>query len=473
MHDLLDLELTCRLQVGAWSTDLGLDRSELVREQTHGLRTANIDAEYVHGAAASYVILEVHSRKFMRDRSPGVGPRPALIAAAAIIFLVVVISRLHAQADPGEVRAIWILRTTLSSQNSIETMVDAAKGAGFNALFVEVSGRADLAGTSGFNGSLSSSFDPLTEVIERAHAAGLRVHAWIDVTEISSAADLPLSRDHVVYRHPDWLMVPQALAADLVRVDLRSPEYLGRLARYQRAQSSESNGLYLSPATAGAGEYAAGVVRELVARYAVDGVHLDDARYPRADFDYSRDALAVLRRSVIETLSPPDQAKYDRQLAAEPLIYTEAFPERWRLVRAEQLTTFVARIREAIRAVRPDAIVSATVLPDPEQASAVWFQDWRGWLGRSLIDVVSPVASTADPSSFATEVASVRQITGRHPMWAGIGASRLSTTDIVASVKAARQLGAGGVILFSYDGLTGPSRGTEYLAQLGRAAFMQ
>jgi hypothetical protein len=28
------------------------------------------------------------------------------------------------------------------------------------------------------------------------------------------------------------------------------------------------------------------------------------------------------------------------------------------------------------------------------------------------------------------------------------------------------------VILYSHDSLTGPSRGTEYLAQLGRAAFM-
>ena len=409
----------------------------------------------------------------MRDRSPGIGPRPVLLAAAALIVLVVM-ARLHAQTDPDEVRAIWILRTTLSSPSSIESMVDAAKGAGFNTLFVEVPGRFDSPGAPGVSGSLASpSFDAMAEVIERAHAAGLRVHAWIDVTGISSAVELPLSRDHVVYRHPDWLMVPQVLAADLIRIDPKSPEYLGRLARYVRAQSRDLDGLYLSPVTPGAVEYTADAVRELVARYAVDGIHLDDARYPRADFDYSRDALAAFRRSIADSLSAPDQAKYDRQLAAEPLIYTEAFPERWRVFRAEQLTTLVTRIREAIRAVRPGAVVSATVLPDPDRASATSFQDWRGWLGRDLIDVIAPIASAADPAAFATEVASVRQITGKHGMWAGIGASRLSPTDIVASVRAARRLGVGGVILFSYDSLTGPSRGPEYLAQLGHAAFLQ
>jgi hypothetical protein len=47
----------------------------------------------------------------------------------------------------------------------------------------------------------------------------------------------------------------------------------------------------------------------------------------------------------------------------------------------------------------------------------------------------------------------------------------LSQGQIVENVRAARRLGAGGVILFSYDSLTGPTRGPEYLAEVGRAAF--
>ena len=406
----------------------------------------------------------------MRARSPGIGLRPALIPAAAI--LLAAISSIHAQGRPAEVRALWVLRATLSAPGSIATMVRAAKEGGFNTLLVQVATRGSSYPGATVGRAAEPSFDPIREVIDRAHEAGLRVHAWVDVTRVASAVELPLSRDHLAYRHPEWLMVPRALAEDLLKIEPKSPEFLGRLARYARTQP-DADALYLSPATPAAIEYAADAVRDLAERYGVDGVHFDDAGYPRSDFDYSRDALGAFRRSLSESLSAADQAKYDRRLAPEPLIYPEAFPDHWEAFRTNQLTGLMAKLREAVKAARPDAVVSATVQPDPKQAAASRFQDWQSWVGRDLIDVVCPVSSKADPSVFAAEIASVRQMAGGHPTWAGIGASALSETDIVASVQAARRLGAGGVILFSYDGLTGPSRGTEYLSQVGRAAFMQ
>lgn len=407
----------------------------------------------------------------MRARSPGIGLWFALSAAAAI--LLTAIPSIHAQGRPAEVRALWVLRATLSSSGSIATMVEAAKAGGFNTLLVQVATRGGpYAANAPVSRAADRSFDPIREVIDRAHDAGLRVHAWVDVTRVASAVELPLSRDHLVYRHPEWLMVPRALAEDLLRIEPKSPEFLGRLSRYARTQP-DAGALFLSPATPAAVEYAADAVRDLVARYAVDGVHFDDAGYPRTDFDYSREALGAFRRSLGESLSAADQAKYDRRLVLEPLIYPEAFPDHWQTFRTNQLTGLMAKLRDAVKAARPDAIVSATVQPDPKQAATSRFQDWQSWIGRDLVDVVCAATSTADPSAFAAEIASVRQIAGGHPTWAGIGASSLSESDIVASVQAARRLGAGGVILFSYDGLTDPSRGTEYLSQVGRAAFMQ
>ena len=58
--------------------------------------------------------------------------------------------------------------------------------------------------------------------IARAHEAGLQVHAWINVNLVASAVDLPAAREHVIYRHPEWLMVPRALADELSNVDPRS-----------------------------------------------------------------------------------------------------------------------------------------------------------------------------------------------------------------------------------------------------------
>src|SRR5687767_8787758 len=43
----------------------------------------------------------------------------------------------------GEVRALWVVRTTLSSPQGIRTMVREAAAAGFNTLMVQVRGRGD------------------------------------------------------------------------------------------------------------------------------------------------------------------------------------------------------------------------------------------------------------------------------------------------------------------------------------------
>src|SRR5204862_259751 len=128
-------------------------------------------------------------------------------------------------------------------------------------------------------------FDPLAETIAKAHARGLAVHAWINVNLVSGT-DIPAGRAHVVYRHPEWLMVPRQLSDDLAALDPGAPEYLGRLSRYARSRAGEIEGLYLSPAAPGSIEYTAGIVGDIVQRYAVDGVHFDYLRYPNDDFDY-------------------------------------------------------------------------------------------------------------------------------------------------------------------------------------------
>jgi len=283
--------------------------------------------------------------------------------------------------------------------------------------------------------------------------------------------ELPPARDHVVYRHPEWLMVPRPIAEDLLAVDPRSPEYIGRLARYVRRQPAELEGLYLSPIAAASADYTVSVVRDIVTRYAIDGVHLDYVRYPNDDFDYSRAALAAFRRSLIRELPPDAARRYDARLAAEPLQYTQAFPDAWRVFRSAQMTGLMARLRDTIRAARPSAIISAAVSPDAAEAATRRLQDWRRWLDGNLIDVICPMAYTTDASVFTSQIAAARELAGRRPIWAGIGAYHLSSDQIVENIQVARRLGAGGVILFSYDSLTSPSRGPYYLTRIARVAF--
>ena len=118
-------------------------------------------------------------------------------------------------------------------------------------------------------------------------------------------------------------------------------------------------------------------------------------------------------------------------------------------------------------------MLSAAVLPDAGDAAARHLQDWRAWASRDLVDIFCPMVYTTDHATFVSQVTAARAVAGTHPLWAGIGAYRLSSSEIVANVQAARRLGVNGTILFSYDSLTGPTRGPEYLSQVGRAAFLQ
>ena len=95
------------------------------------------------------------------------------------------------------------------------------------------------------------------------------------------------------------------------------------------------------------------------------------------------------------------------------------------------------------------------------------------WVENRWLDVVCPMVYTPDASTFATQVASVRQVAGTRPVWAGIGAYRLSAAETVDNIRTARRLGANGIVLFSYDSIVHPPSGTEYLTSVSRDAFTQ
>ena len=380
------------------------------------------------------------------------------------------------QPTAGQTRALWVTRTTLASPESIKQMVTAAEAGGFNTLLVQVRGRGDAyyAGSVEPRASeLASkpSFDPLATVIEQARASDIKVHAWVAVNLVSSSVSLPASRDHVVYRAPEWLMVPRELAAEMKKIDLRSPAYLGRLARWTRAQSTRVEGLYTSPLHPSAQDHTAAVIGDIAAKYAVDGIHLDYVRFPNDDFDYSPAAMEAFKNAILADLSDAERREAAAREALDPAAYPNLFPERWKDFRRSRLTSLVIKIRSAVKAVRPATVLSAAVVPDAQEAFDQRLQDWRGWIDHSLLDVIVPMAYTADANLFEKQMTAARAYAGSRPVWAGIGAYHLSATQTLNRIAAARKLGAAGISLFSYESLVAPPNTFDTIGEIGRAAF--
>ena len=114
-------------------------------------------------------------------------PPPCRLMAAAVA----------AGGAPREVRGLWVVRTSLTSPASVSAMVAAARHAGVNRSFVQVRGRGDAYFASRLEprpaalASQAASFDPLASVLREGHAAGLAVHAWVNVNLVADAGDPP------------------------------------------------------------------------------------------------------------------------------------------------------------------------------------------------------------------------------------------------------------------------------------------
>ena len=412
-------------------------------------------------------------------RAKGPAALPGTASAALILISLVTLTSVRAASAPsGETRALWVLRSSLTSPASIDSLVAAARTYGFNTLLVQVRGRGDAYYSSQLEPRAEdlqgqpASFDPLGHLLTAAHGAGLKVHAWVNINLVASASNLPAAPEHLVYAHPEWLMVPRALARDMATVEPASPAYLGRLARWTRSESGDIEGLYLSPLQPDAAAHLTAVVSDLAARYALDGVHLDYIRFPDERFDFSRYAVAAFRSDVAPGLPAEVRRELDAAAESDPLAYPNALPDEWSRFRRSQLSALVMRLRTAVRSRRPDAVLSAAVTPDVEDAYARRLQDWRTWLESGLIDVVCPMAYTPETSLFARQIASARGLAGTRGVWAGIGAYRLSPAQTVQRIQIARQQGADGFVLFSYDSMTGAERAQDpYLAQVSRALF--
>lgn len=387
-----------------------------------------------------------------------------------------------APPPPDEVRALWVVRTTLTSKDKIKEMVERAAANGFNTLIVQVRGRGDAYYRSQWEPRAvalkeqSSDFDPLAYTLKEAHRKKLKVHAWVNTNLLANLDELPQEPGHVYNAHPEWLAVPRPVAAELYSMSPTDARYRASIVEWSKANRAELEGVYVSPARPEVREHIYSIWMDLLARYDVDGLHFDYVRFASPDFDYSRASLERFRAWLDPHLSAAERRLLDQALKSDPLAAANAYQERFADFQREQVTTLVERIFHGVKKRRPHTVVSAAVFANDENAHARRFQDWRRWLAQGLLDVVCPMAYSTDTEVFRKqiEVARAAAAPAGKRVWAGIGAYRITAESTVEKINAARAAGADGVILFSYDSATKPgplNPEGDYLERVRRAAF--
>ena len=385
-------------------------------------------------------------------------------------------------AKPGEVRALWVVRTTLTSPEKISTMVREAKDNGFNTLIVQVRGRGDAYYRSRKEPRASElkdqpiEFDPLAVTLSEAKRRGLKVHAWVNTSLLANLDSLPTDPNHVYHKHPEWLAVPRPVAAELYQLSPRDPRYRERIVEWSKANRAELEGIYTGPANSKVRQHIYDIWMDILKNYDVDGLHFDYVRLASPDFDYSRTSLESFRKWLEPKLSGEERRQLKQVLKQNPLAAAETHSDKFSDFQREQITMLVERIYRAVKQRKPGATVSAAVFANDENAYTRRFQDWRRWLSMGILDVACPMAYSTDTAVFKKqiEIAATSAHSAGRNVWAGIGAYRIPVESTVEKINVARGLRADGIVLFSYDFTTRPgdlNPGGNYLERVRQGAF--
>ena len=362
-----------------------------------------------------------------------------------------------AAAPPAgeETRALWVVRHAISTPGRVDQVVEVASQLNINTLLVQVRGRGDAYFRSDITpraeelGAASPDFDPLERIIRRAHAQGIEVQAWINVYLVWSAGELPRSPLHVVNAHPDWISV----RADGMRLVEMLPEDF---------EDQKLEGMYLAPGNPEVKRHLREIVREIVTRYDVDGIHLDYVRYPEPSVGYDGATRTAFEQEFgIDPIQieSPDQSLLD-------VIGAEQIPDlraRWIQWKRDQITDLVRDIRRDLDLTRHNLKLTAAVIADQNAALNRHGQDWPAWLREGIVDAVMPMCYGTSTPIVQRQIAAALSIPTERHVYAGIAIYNESARDAADKVRIARKLGVDGISLFSFDALIGRA---GYMRQL-------
>ncbi len=256
--------------------------------------------------------------------------------------------------------------------------------------------------------------DQLAQCIRAARQYGLEVHPWIICWNLTGTPD----------------------------------ENMNRLRKENRLLVTEDGNTHpwLNPAHPDNAQLELAVIREIVSRYNVDGIHLDYIRYPASNV-----GLGAYSRSLFERELGRSVAQWPNDVLRKGM-YAKSFA----LWRAGIISDFVHEARKTIRDVKPSVRLSAAVYGSYPDCAESIAQDWGAWLKRRDVDFVTPMNYTANSEEFRRLVSRQNGLSGaRDRIYPGIGVtsteSQLTTDQVIEQISIVRETDCPGFVLFDLD----------------------
>jgi len=286
----------------------------------------------------------------------------------------------------------------------IRQAMSQLSGAGLNAIFYLVKTPWDAKAyyNSSIMERITESYDPLKIVIEEGRTAGLEVHAYFNVL-----AEGDSSPAGMLTRRRDWALVDQG---------------------------GNPSG-WMNPFDEGVRDYVLSIVHELTRYEGLSGIQLDRIRFPGNGVGYNPSILAMFKNATGKT--PANDA--------EPA---------WVKFRASGVTSLVKAIRDEVRSVAPNLVLSAAVFPDKLSAVATVMQDWETWAKEEYVDFLATMSYTDSVQRLDSYMRDQLQAVNLSmPLYVGINAATLTDSLFMDEITKIRKSPANGFVIFNANAL--------------------
>ena len=294
-----------------------------------------------------------------------------------ILFLFLTVNFLYSQGDnakvPDEFRAVWVasvaniswpsqpgLDSKTQKEEAIQIIENAKKG-NLNTIILQVRPQSDalyeskiepwsyfLTGESGV--PPSPYYDPLSFWIEECHKRGIKLHAWLNPYRASHPTNKSINETSSINRYSD------------IALELKNGYW------------------WYDPSLDQVKKLSLDVVRDIVSRYDVDGIHFDDYFYPYPSYNDNEEF--------------PDHISWEN--SKKSIFINDR--KNWR---RKSVNTFIKSVYKEIKKIKPEVLFGISPFGiwrpgNPKSATTTFdqydmlFADARKWIRRGWADYFSP-----------------------------------------------------------------------------------
>lgn len=259
--------------------------------------------------------------------------------------------------------------------------------------------------------------DTLREIIKLGHGHKLRVLPWFEYGFMAP------SGSQLVRRHPEWLTASQSGMKHKIH--------------------NKFNLDWLNPLHPEVQKLMLDLIREVVTKYDVDGIQIDDHFGMPSEYGYDDFTIKLYQQEHGGKSPPVDYQNSE-----------------WMYWRASKITNFMQRIFDTVKEIKPDCLISLS--PNSQDFSyRNYLQDWQTWVRRGLIDELVLQVYRGNLPDFRAELSQPTvNITRRKiPVAVGITSGTLKTPVPMAQIREqlqeVRYRGLDGVSFFYWESLWG------------------